>query len=225
MSDALAERRAVLWDVDGTLVDSAECHYDAWRATMAAHGRALTRDAFAVTFGQRNDAVLRQFLGREVTAEDVRRIGDAKESRYRELVRARGVTALPGVRDWLARLRSEGWRQAIASSGPQLNSQAIIDTLDLPETFDAVVSAEDVAHGKPAPDVFLAAAERLGVAPHRCVVVEDAPSGIEAGRRAGMHTVGVLTTHAQLDAERVVPSLSYLEITAFASLLTAPGRA
>lgn len=224
MSDPSAERRAVLWDVDGTLVDSAECHYGAWRATMAEHGCALTRDAFAATFGQRNDAVLRQYLGREVTAEEVRRVGDAKEARYRGLVRARGVTALPGVCDWLARLRSEGWRQAIASSGPHLNSQAIIDALGLPETFDAVVSAEEVAHGKPAPDVFLAAADRLGVAPHRCVVVEDAPSGIEAGRRAGMHTLGVLTTHAQLDAERVVGSLADLELTAFASLLAAPQR-
>src|SRR5262249_39173850 len=154
----------------------------------------------------------------------VRRIGDAKEIRYRALVAARGVVALPGVREWLARLRAAGWRQAVASSGPRLNSEAIIDALALPAPFDAVVSAEEVAHGKPDPDVFLAAAERLAVAPARCVVVEDAPSGVEAGRRAGMRTLGVLSTHSRLDADRVVRSLADLEANAFETLLATPRR-
>jgi beta-phosphoglucomutase len=211
--------RGVLWDMDGTLVDSGEYHYEAWRETMADLGRSLSREEFAVTFGQRNDAILRRSIGPQITDDQIRSIGDAKEERYRALVRARGIAALPGVREWLARLREDGWRQAIASSGPRLNALTIIDVLGLAGTFDAIIGAEDVVHGKPDPEVFLTAAARLGVDPARCVVVEDAPTGIDAGRRGGMRTLGVLTTHPHLDADRVAATLAELEPEAFDRLL------
>ena len=217
--------RAVLWDMDGTLVDSADYHYRAWQAAMAELGRALSRAEFAATFGQRNDAILRRYLGPQVTPEDIQRIGDAKEAHYRALVSAGGIVALPGVREWLARLHAAGWRQAIASSGPRLNAAAIMDALSLRAAFDAVIAAEDAVHGKPDPEVFLVAAARLGVDPACCVVVEDAPTGIEAGRRGGMRTLGVLTTHPHLDADRVVRSLAELEEDAFERLLDDADRA
>jgi beta-phosphoglucomutase len=217
--EASRRARAVLWDMDGTLVDSGEYHYTAWRETMAAFGRALSRDEFADTFGQRNDAILRRYIGPQVTAEQILDIGDAKEERYRALVRAHGIAPLPGVREWLIRLHDAGWRQAIASSGPRANAETIIGELGLDRTFDAIVAAEDVVHGKPDPEVFLAAAARLGVGPACCVVVEDAPMGIDAGRRGGMRTLGVLTTHPHLDADRVAHTLAELEPDAFERLL------
>jgi beta-phosphoglucomutase len=213
--------RAVLWDMDGTLVDSADYHYRAWQAAMAELGRGLSRAEFAATFGQRNDAILRRYIGPQVTPEEIQRVGDAKEAHYRSLVRAGGIVALPGVREWLARLQAAGWRQAIASSGPRLNAAAIMDALSLRAAFDAVITAEDAVHGKPDPEVFLVAAARLDVDPTCCVVVEDAPAGIEAGRRGGMRTLGVLTTHPRLDADRVVRSLTELEEDAFECLLDA----
>lgn len=211
--------RAALWDMDGTLVDSGALHFDAWRATMRGLGRDFTRADFDATFGQRNDAILRRLVDPQISDAEIARIGDDKEATYRELVRLQGIEALPGVRDWLARLAAAGWRQAIASSGPRANAQAILAALDLTAAFAAIVSAEDVVRGKPEPDVFLAAAERLGARPVDCVVVEDAPSGIEAGRRAGMRTIGVLTTHPHLDADRIVRSLADLEPDAFDALL------
>jgi beta-phosphoglucomutase len=215
MPDGRSEPRAVLWDMDGTLVDSADLHFEAWRATFDEHGRTLSRAEFAATFGQRNDTILRGAFGADLGDADVQRIGERKEAHYRDLVQRRGVIALPGVKAWLARLHTDGWRQAIASSGPRLNAQTIAEALGVSALFDALVSAEEVPHGKPAPDVFIAAAARVGVAPRRCVVVEDAPSGIEAGRRADMFTLGVLTTHAHLDADRTVRTLEELEPDAF----------
>lgn len=211
--------RAVLWDMDGTLVDSGAYHYEAWRETMAGLGRPLSRAEFAVTFGQRNDAILRRSIGPQISAKEIQDIGDAKEARYRALVRERGIAPLPGVREWLVRLRAAGWRQAIASSGPRLNAETIIEVLALTNTFDAIIAAEDVVHGKPDPEVFLTAAARLGVDPRRCVVVEDAPTGIEAGRRGGMRTLAVLTTHLHLEADRIAATLAELEPDAFARLL------
>src|SRR5918998_5789694 len=97
-------RRAVLWDVDGTLIDSSEYHWLSWREALAAEGMALTRDQFAVMFGRRNDEILRGYFGPDYPAADVARVGDAKEELYRRFVRTRGIELLPGVRRWLERL-------------------------------------------------------------------------------------------------------------------------
>lgn len=210
---------AVLWDMDGTLVDSAEYHYTAWRATLADTGYALGREEFATTFGQRNDAILRRLLGPGLAAEEIARIGDAKEAHYRRLVEAEGIRALPGAREWLTRLHGSGWRQALASSGPRQNAEVILSALAITAMFEVIVAAEDVAHGKPDPEMFLVAAQRLGVAPRDCIVVEDAPAGLEAGWRAGMRTVAVLTTHSRLEAHLVVRTLADLESDAFDRLL------
>jgi len=213
--------RAVLWDMDGTLVDSGELHFRAWQEMLATLGRELDRRTFAATFGLRNDAVLRRLVDPNVSDADIVRLGTAKEDRYRALVRSQGVAPLPGARDWLARLAAAGWRQAIASSGPRANTEAIIAALELGDVFDAVIAAEDVIQGKPHPEPFLTAAARLSTAPARCVVVEDAPPGIESGRRAGMPTVGVLSTHPALDADVVVGALTDLADDAFERLVSA----
>lgn len=215
--------RAVLWDMDGTLIDSAEYHWLTWRDTLAGEGHTLTQEQFASWFGQRNDAILRRYLG-DVAAEEVRRIGEAKEEAYRAMLRERGVEPLPGVREWLLRLRDAGWRQAVASSAPPANIEVILESLQVSDCFQAFVSAEEVPHGKPAPDVFLLAAERVGVPPSRCVVVEDAPAGVEAGRRGGMRTIGIASMNRTLDADIVVPSLDRLPADAFEALvsLTSP---
>jgi beta-phosphoglucomutase len=211
----------VLWDLDGTLVDSGELHYEAWRDCLAVLGRPFDRQTFAASFGKRNDTILREVLRPELTDAEVRRIGDDKEERYRALVRRRGVPLLPGALAWLGRLKDGGWRQAVATSAPVANIGATLEPLGLAGHFDAVVSAEEVGRGKPDPLVFLTAAERIGLSPPRCVVVEDAPAGLLAARRGGMPAIGVLSDHfPSLEADLVVPSLDDLPADAFSRLLT-----
>jgi beta-phosphoglucomutase len=223
MSNPLGESngasRAVLWDVDGTLVDSAEYHWLTWRETLAGEGYELTRAKFDAFFGQRNDEILRGYFGEGLSADEVARIGEAKEVRYRELVVARGIEPLPGAHRWLEKLKAAGWRQALASSAPRLNLVAILKALRLEDFFDAIASAEDVQRGKPDPQIFLAAAAKVRVPAARCVVVEDAPAGVEAARRAGMRRVGVLSSHGALDADVVVGSLADLPEDTFDRLL------
>jgi beta-phosphoglucomutase family hydrolase len=211
--------RAALWDMDGTLLDSAEYHWLAWRDTMQAEGYPLTHDEFVATFGQRNDTILRGWLGPDLADVEVGRIADAKEARYRQMVRERGIALLPGVRHWLERLRAEGWRQAIASAAPGANVAALVAALDIGSFFGALVSAEDVQRGKPDPQVFLVAAERLDIPPARCVVLEDAPAGIEAAHRAGMRAIGVRTSHAALQADIAVHRLDELPEDVFERLI------
>ena len=212
--------RAVLWDMDGTLIDSGEYHWLTWRATLAERGVTLTREDFNGWFGSRNDRILgRYFPGMD--AAEMERIGGLKEERYRALVRRDGVSLLPGVAGWLARLGREGWRQAVASSAPPANIDVLVDALGLHDVFQAIVSAEEVDHGKPAPDVFLRAAEKVGVPPSRCVVVEDAAIGVEAGRRGGMRTIGIEGGHdgGTLSADVVTRSMADLPADTFDRLL------
>lgn len=210
--------RAVLWDVDGTLIDSSEYHWLSWQSALEAEKFPITRKRFAATFGQRNDEILRGYFP-DYTSKEIARIGDAKEVIYRELIRARGIELLPGVLRWLDKLKNDGWLQAIASSAPRANLDAIIQARSLAPYFDAIASAEDVTAGKPNPQVFLAAAAKLEAKAAACVVVEDAPAGTEAARRAGMRCIGVLSSHGELKADVVVPSLEELPDDAFDELL------
>lgn len=220
MQEANGKARGVLWDLDGTLIDSGELHYDAWREVLLGLGRPFDRGAFASSFGKRNDTILRDLLDVQGSDEEIGRIGDDKEQRYRALVRRHGVPLLPGAQHWLHRLKQDGWRQALATSAPLANVDATLEPLGLRDHFDAIASAEEVGRGKPDPLVFLTAAERIGVAPERCVVVEDAPAGLEGARRGGMAAIGVLSGHfASLVADLVVPSLEALPEDAFARLV------
>lgn len=177
--------------MDGTLVDSRAHHWRSWREGLAAEGVAVTEAQFRATFGQRNDRILRVWLGEAATPERIRRVGDAKEEAYRRIVAAEGLSPLAGAAEWVSRLGAAGWRQAIASSAPRLNVEVVLEVIGLERAFAAIVSAEDVRHGKPEPEVFLTAAQRLRVPAARCIVVEDAEHGIEAAHRGGMRAIGV----------------------------------
>lgn len=210
--------RAVLWDLDGTLVDSGELHWVAWRDAMAAEGVTITRAMFEATFGWKNDPILRRWLGEDVSEDRKRRIAEGKEEAYRAALRAEGLVPLPGAREWVERLHGEGWKQAICSSAPRANIEAVLDVTGLDHDFDAIVAAEDVTLGKPDPQVFLLGAARLGVAAARAIVVEDAEAGVEAARRAGMKSIGV-NPKITLAADLQVRSLEELTASSWASLL------
>jgi beta-phosphoglucomutase len=210
--------RAVLWDLDGTLVDSADYHWRAWRDTLAREGTSITYDQFLDGFGQKNDRILTKWFGAGLASDRVRRLGDTKEAEYRRITEAEGLAALPGAATWLATLHRAGWKQAIASSAPRANVEVMLRVAGLDRSFDALIAAEDVTAGKPDPEVFLTAAARVGVEAARCIVVEDAVAGIEAARRAGMKCIGIATT-AQLPADIVVRSLTELRPDAFDTLV------
>jgi len=210
--------RAVLWDLDGTLADSSEFHWTAWKEALGAEGSEVTRAEFLASFGQRNDTILSKWLGPGSDAERIRRVGEAKEAHYRTLVEREGIAPLPGAAEWVTALHEAGWRQAIASSAPRLNVEVMHRALGFSGLIKTLVAAEDVHRGKPDPEVFLVAANRLGVPPSRCVVVEDAEAGIEAARRAEMRSVGV-GSGAVRSADRVVRFLTELEPGAFEQLV------
>ncbi len=217
----MSSGRAVLWDMDGTLIDSEEFHWISWRDTLANEGISITREQFLSSFGQRNDSIIPRWLGAGATPERIERISKAKEELYRQLIRRDGMSPEPGVATWLRRLHNEGWQQAIASAAPRANIDAVLDALSATHIFQGIVSADDVHRGKPDPEVFLTAATRVGVPPDRCIVVEDAVAGVQGARSAGMKSIGVSHNGKQLPADVIVQSLELLAPDAFDTLLTA----
>lgn len=162
-------------------------------------------------------------VGATATVESMERIADAKEKRYRHLVRTEGMSPLPGVAGWLHQLHQQEWLQVIASAAPRANVEVVLASLSAAHFFQGIVSAEDVHKGKPDPEVYLIAASRVGVAPDRCIVVEDAAAGVEGARRAGMRSIGVSHNGKRLPADVVVKSLDLLAPNAFETLLRNSG--
>jgi beta-phosphoglucomutase len=209
----------VIWDMDGTLVDTAELHFEAWRLVSEGLARAFPRADFAATFGRRNPEIMDYLFPGRFTPAEVDEVGERKEQLYRAAAERQGVTLLPGVRALMEGLHELGVRQAIGSSAPRANLDLILRLTGIEPLLAAVVGAEDTTRGKPDPQVFLVAAGRLGVEPRRCVVFEDAPAGVRAARAGGMKCVAVrFVAHHSSDeleragADRVVASLE--EVTA-----------
>lgn len=203
---------AVIFDLDGVLIDSAEPHRQSWELLAQELGREVSDEQFAATFGRPNRAVVPQLFGPGLSDARVRELGDRKEELYRELVTGR-LPVIPGASELVRSCRNAGLKLAVGSSAPPENLELALRELELSDLFDAVVCERDVEHGKPDPQVFLLAAERLGVPPDRCVVLEDAPSGVQAAKTAGMKCVGLTSLHAAdtlSAADLVVDSLSGL---------------
>jgi beta-phosphoglucomutase len=218
--------RGAIWDVDGTLVDTAELHFEAWASVCRELGRDFTRADFAATFGRRNPEILDALFGPRFSERQVADIGERKEVLYRAAASARGVTLLPGVADLLGGLHEAGVRQGIGSSAPRANLELILRLTGVERFFAAVIGMEETQRGKPDPQVFLLAAERLGVPPGRCVVFEDAVAGVQAARAGGMKCVAVrFVGHhpeaalRQAGADLVVPTLEGVSAATVLALL------
>lgn len=216
--------RAVIFDMDGVLVDSYRAHFESWRQMGAEHGIDMTEREFATTFGRTSRDIIAHFWG------DDRRLGDEqivamdrrKEELYRRII-ATDFPAMDGAVELIDNLRAAGFDLAVGSSGPPENVAAALAGLGRADRFAVTVNGMEVTRGKPDPQVFLLAAKKLNVPPTRCAVVEDAPAGLRAARAAGMAAIaltGTATREALAPlADRVVDSLRELNATDIAAML------
>ena len=200
-----------IFDVDGVLVDSAECHYRAWSRLGTDLGVPHPREVFERTFGMHNRQIIPIWLGDRAGSEDIEALGARKESYYREEA-AGSLEPLPGVIDLIDDLASAGFRLAVGSSAPRANVELVLDVLRVRGRFQALSTGDDVRHGKPHPEVFEKAIARLGTAPQRSVVIEDAPQGIEAGLAAGARVIAVASSRPILELSRAHLAVESLEL-------------
>ena len=211
---------AAVFDWDGVIINSEEYHRLGWERLAEEAGLPLPEGHFEKSFGRKNAEIIPDILAWSQDAREIEELSFRKEEHYRTLVRERGVHALPGVIPWLEALQQAGVPCGVGSSAPRANIELSLEMLGCARFFRAVVTAEDVQRGKPAPDVFLAVAARLAAPADRCVVFEDALVGLEAAQNAGMRRVAVATTNPaerlRPFADRVVARLDELSVAELA---------
>ncbi|MBK8267156.1 MAG: HAD family phosphatase [Planctomycetes bacterium] len=198
----------VIFDMDGVLVDSLSAHLESWRMLAAEMSRSITDAQFAATFGRTGRDIIRDLFS-IVDDEGVRRCDERKESLYRELI-CKAVPEMPGARELVASLHMAGASIAVGSSGPPENVELVCRAMDLNRQLSACVTGADVSRGKPDPQVFLLASERLELPPSRCLVIEDAPPGIDAAHHAKMPCIALIGSFSRdqiSHADTVVESL------------------
>ncbi|MDB5076633.1 MAG: HAD-superfamily hydrolase, subfamily variant 3 [Chloroflexi bacterium] len=214
----------VIWDLDGTLADTEQAHFLAWQIVCRRFGRELSWDEFKPTFGLGNPDILHMLVSPTLAEAELQRLSEEKEAFFRAESRG-GIKPMPGARQLALHLQALGIPQAIGSSAPPENIPFVLQALGLESIFAATVSRWEVPNGKPFPDIFLRAAEKLDIEPSHCLVLEDAPAGIQAAHAAGMRCIALSSTwpeSALSGADYVVRDLSaacwdYATFDAFSS--------
>jgi beta-phosphoglucomutase family hydrolase len=208
--------------MDGVLADTGPIHFESWKKMAMEDAKVeFTKEFFEVTFGQQSVPITRKLVGPEIDQALVEKWADLKEKYYREMVKDK-LKPLPGAVELIKSLRKNGFKLAVGSSGPLDNVELLLSSLNITKYFDEIITAEDVKKGKPAPDVFLICAERLDIKPENCIVIEDAPVGIEAAKRANMSSIALTTTHSKeelVNANLVANDLSSININDILKLL------
>lgn len=213
--------RAVIWDMDGVIADTAPYHFKAWQYVFQKKGVDFTENDFRRKFGQRNDTIIRATLGENISQSETDAIANDKEENYRQRVRQH-IKPLPGAVELLRALKEYGFSVALASSAPVENIQLVIRGLGIENSFQAIVSGREVKEGKPSPQGFLLAAKKLGVEPKNCIVIEDAVAGVAAAKSAGMHCIAVANTHPReslREADLIVSTLETVSVPDLEGLL------
>ncbi|MEE2907067.1 MAG: HAD family phosphatase [Planctomycetota bacterium] len=219
---------AAIFDLDGTLVDTYDAHFSSWIGVATIIGHDLKESQFAKQFGRRNEPIIRElfeFAGRsEPSPGEIKDLSDRKEAHFRSIVE-KSFPEMPGATEMIESLHQASWHVAAGTSAPMDNANLFRDRLGCGSLFETIVTGDDVTCGKPDPEVFLLAADRLGVPAGKCVVIEDAAAGVEAAKRAGMGSVGFCSkghTHAELSAaDLVIDALSEITPKRLAELIQA----
>lgn len=214
ITDVTSKAKAVIWDMDGVVADTAPYHFKAWQQVFKRRGVEFTEADFRRNFGQRNDTIIRDILGESLSQSEIDAIVSEKEEDFRSRVRD-NIKPLPGAIELIKSLREHGFSIALASSAPVENIQLVLKGLGISNCFQAIVWGREVREGKPSPQGFLLAAKKLGVASGNCIVIEDAVAGVTAAKRAGMHCLAVTNTHPRMslmEADLVVDTLEAVTV-------------
>ncbi|MDX9863396.1 MAG: HAD family phosphatase [Anaerolineaceae bacterium] len=205
--------KAVLWDMDGTLVNTAELHYQAHITTLKKHSYDLPRETYTILFGMDDHLIMRQ-VAPHMEENAFQAMVMEKNARYRQLAAAEALPPLPGVRHWLGTFQKWGLRQVVVSTNFAENIETLTRSLGLTPYFETLLSTISMhLPGKPAPDGFLKAAEMLGLSAAQCLVIEDAPAGIASAKAAGMKCLAVGTSNPLENlqaADLITPTLDEL---------------
>jgi beta-phosphoglucomutase len=211
----------VIFDLDGVLVDSYRAHLESWQSLAREYGITMTEAQFVSLFGRTSPDIINELWEDHLSPDQVPAMAERKEALYREILH-RDFPAMDGARELIDQLVEKNFLLGVGSSGPPQNVELSLEKLGRRKHFSAVITGKDVTRGKPDPQVFLTAAQRMDLAASQCAVIEDAPAGISAARAAGMTSIALTGTAAAdklSHADLVVNSLRELAPEKIARLI------
>lgn len=186
---------AVIFDMDGTMIDNTSFHKKAWIEFAEKMGIHLTDEDYRNKIsGKRNDDILELLLGKKLREEEWQKLGEEKEQIYRKIYSPH-LKEVRGLKDLLDKLKKRKLKLGVATTSNKANRLFILQKLGIMNLFDVIIGSEQINNGKPHPEIYLKVAEKLGVDPVECLAFEDTPLGIKSAKSAGMTVVTVLTTH------------------------------
>ena len=201
--------KGTIFDWDGVIVNSSVIHLKSWEKLAKELNLSLPLNHFERGFGKRNETIIPEILKWTESDELISRWGKRKEEIYREIAQSDGISIGEGAREFLTLIQQKKIRSVVGSSTERANIELAIQQHKLEDFFEGVIASEDVSIGKPNPEVFLKAANFLGLPPSECLVIEDSPHGIEAGQRGGMKTLALTTTHTKDIFSELKPDLIF----------------
>lgn len=187
------DRFVVIFDMDGVIVDNMVYHRKAWEIFIQKHGLDVDLEDFSTHFGMINRELLNILFPKKLSDEEAVRLAEEKEALYREIC-AEEMVPIPGLVDFLKELKRNEVKTVIATSAPQANVDFVLDRTKTRDFFDVIIGPSEVKRGKPDPEIYLLAAQKVQFPPPRCLVFEDSLAGIQAAKRAGMKVIGVATS-------------------------------
>jgi beta-phosphoglucomutase family hydrolase len=217
-------KKAVIWDMDGIIVDTAQYHLEGWQIVFGKRGVNYTEEDYWRNTGKRSDGIIKNILGREIAQDEIMAIIREKDETFQQLI-GQNIRPFPGVLKLITSLKKHGFKIAIASSAPMENIHLITRSLRIHSRFDAIISGWEVTKGKPDPQTFLLAAKKLGVEAEDCIVIEDAISGVTASKRANMRCIAVTNTTSREElrkADLIIDTLEEITIDDLERLLNQP---
>lgn len=207
--------KAAIFDMDGTMINNMPYHQKAWLAFLNRHKVTITEAEFTQQFsGKKNSHILKTIFEHKLSEEDLQKYTEEKETLYRSFYESE-IKEVDGLTDIIEALLQNGLRLAIATTAPKRNRDFGLKALGLENTFETILGDEHVTRGKPHPEIYLSAAKQLDIAPKECIVFEDTPAGVIAGKDAGMTVVGILTSHTAEElksADFIVDDFTHIKL-------------
>ena len=207
--------KAIIFDMDGTVIDSTESDYMAWKRIFAEYNTDIAYDEYVKVLGVKSDEILQRFLS--LDGEELHKALKRKLHYFNQIIEEQGLASIPHVENFLKQLKDSSLRVALATGARKEKSDYVLDKVNLKRYFETFTTAEDIRNGKPHPEIFLKAAARMNVSPSQCIVVEDAENGVKAAKNAGMHCVAITTTTNRdilKDADLIIDSFRDISIAA-----------
>ncbi len=208
MTRAYSKKWGVIFDMDGVLIDSYNAHFLSWKRALNKYGLSITEYQFSSTFGQTNKDILSKLFP-QLDPREYAVIEEEKEKIFREIIKD-DFPEMDGASELIDAIYNMGGLIGIGSSAPLENIKTVLELLPTGNYFRVIISGNDISYGKPDPEIFLKVAEKLGLYPNKCIVIEDSPSGVKAGKLAGCTVIGLVGTVSKeelKDADVVIYSL------------------